>query len=93
MESALLEAESGLPELAGRPAYTASAVVLAELTLVVAAWVTTATAGTMAAAVAAAGTGTMARLALAWVFLPLCHGHDAFVATNTIISNNLQRSS
>jgi len=55
--------ESVLAELSDRPAYTASAVVLAELRLLVVAWVTTATAGAMAAAVAAAGTGTIARLA------------------------------
>jgi len=67
--------------MAGRPAYTASAVVLAELRLVVVAWVTTATAGAMAPAVVAAGTGTMARLALLWVFFPLCHRHDVFIAT------------
>ena len=74
--------ESVLADLSGRPAYRASAIVFSELMLVVVAWVTTATAGAMAAAVVAAGTGTIARLALAWVFLPLCHRHDVFIATD-----------
>ncbi len=74
--------ESVIADMSGRPAYTESAVVFSELRLVVMAWVTTATAGAMAAAVVAAGTGTIARLALACVFLPLCHRHDVFIATD-----------
>ncbi len=74
--------ESAPLEVAGSPAFTGAAVDLAELRMVVVAFGTTATAGVMAAAVAAAGTGTMARLAAAWVLLALCHRHEAFVAAN-----------